>query len=191
MNSKKHLHHEKFEHCPETTSEERDSEKNETKNSSGDVSRENTNTSESKERVELNALTDKMLRMQADFENFKKRSLRDNEETCRKARARIIDEILPIIDNFELGLKSAEADPKFVEGFQIILTQLKGVLERHGVSEIVADLQRFNPELHEAVAYIQHPEVKAEYVIETLRKGYLLDKKLLRPATVVVSKGQE
>lgn len=132
---------------------------------------------------------EKLLRAQADFDNFRKRSLKEKEEIRRFANAALIKELLPILDNFELGLKSVEATPEVLAGFQMVLTQLQTVLAEKGLEAIDPDNQPFDPLQEEAVAYLPDENVPEGNVIQTTRKGYSLNGKLLRPALVVVSKG--
>jgi molecular chaperone GrpE len=139
---------------------------------------------------DIQQLREQLLIVQADFDNFRKRSVRDQEEIRRLACASIIQDMLPILDNFEIGLKSAKIDDNTRSGFQIILSQLQALLREKGVQEIAPLAVPFDPLQQEAVAYIHHGEVPQEYVVETVRKGYLLNDRLLRPASVIVSKGK-
>jgi molecular chaperone GrpE len=136
------------------------------------------------------AIQDKYLMLQADFENYKKRAQREKEETIKYAAGDIVKSLLPVLDNFQLGLKAASSNETVAKGFQLIFDQLKNVLKSKGVQEISPINEIFNPQIHDAVAYINHNEIAADHVIETLRAGYQLNGKLLRPANVVVSKGK-
>jgi molecular chaperone GrpE len=139
---------------------------------------------------EIQRLREQLLQIHADFDNFRKRSTRDQEEVRRSAYAAIIREILPILDNFEIGLKSAQVDTNILSGFQMIFSQLQALLVQRGVQELAPTNTPFDPLQQEAVAYIDHSEIPQEYVVETVRKGYRFNNDLLRPASVVVSKGQ-
>lgn len=139
---------------------------------------------------DLQQLKEQLLIAQADFDNFRKRSARDQEEIRRFACATLIEELLPILDNFEIGLKSVKIDANTHSGFQIIFTQLQTLLSAKGLREISAADVPFDPLQQEAVAYVDHQTIPQEYVVETVRKGYLLHNRLLRPAAVVVSKGR-
>jgi molecular chaperone GrpE len=139
---------------------------------------------------DLQQLKEQLLVARADFDNFRKRSARDQEEIRRFACAALIEELLPILDNFEIGLKSVKIDGNTRSGFQMIFTQLQALLSAKGLREISAADVPFDPLLQEAVAYVDHQTVPQECVVETVRKGYLLHDRLLRPAAVVVSKGQ-
>jgi molecular chaperone GrpE len=139
---------------------------------------------------DLQQLKEQLLIAQADFDNFRKRSVRDQEDIRRFACAALIEEILPILDNFEMGLKSVKVDDGTRSGFQMIFAQLQSLLFAKGLREITTANAPFNPLREEAVAYVDHETVPQEYVVETVRKGYLLHDRLLRPASVVVSKGK-
>ncbi|MDR1303092.1 MAG: nucleotide exchange factor GrpE [Puniceicoccales bacterium] len=139
---------------------------------------------------DLQQLKEQLLIAQADFDNFRKRSARNQEEIRRFACANLIEELLPILDNFEIGLKSVKIDGNARSGFQMIFTQLQTLLSAKGLREISAAGVPFDPLQQEAVAYVDHQTVPQEYVVETVRKGYLLNDRLLRPAAVVVSKGK-
>lgn len=138
---------------------------------------------------QIRQFQEKLLRAQADFDNFRKRSLKEKEEIRRFANAALIEELLPILDNFELGLKSVEAIPEVLAGFQMVLTQLQTVLAEKGLEAIAPENQPFDPLQEEAVAYLPDENVPEGNVVRTTRKGYSLSGKLLRPALVVVSKG--
>ena len=135
-------------------------------------------------------LQDKYLLLQADFENYKKRAQREKEDTIKYAAGDIVKALLPVLDNFQLGLKAASTNETVAKGFQLIFDQLNNVLKAKGLQEIAPTNEAFNPQIHDAVAYINHNEISADHVIETLRTGYMLNGKLLRPANVVVSKGK-
>jgi molecular chaperone GrpE len=141
--------------------------------------------------IEIKKLKEQLLITQADFDNFRKRSARDQDDLRRFACAGIIAEILPILDSFEIGLKSTAIDQNMFSGFQMVFTQLKTILSNKGLEEVVTTAGTgFNPLQHEAVAYIHHQEIQPECVIEVVRKGYLFNDRLLRPVSVIVSKGK-
>lgn len=139
---------------------------------------------------DFGAIQDKYILLQADFENYKKRSQREKEEIIKYAAGDIVKALLPVLDNFQLGLKAATKHETVAKGFQIIFEQLNNVLQANGVKEIAPKNEAFNPQIHDAVAYITHDQIPSDHVIETLRAGYQLNGKLLRPANVVVSKGK-
>jgi molecular chaperone GrpE len=141
--------------------------------------------------LELQQLREQLLRAQADFDNYRKRALRDQDDLRRFACADFIEELLPVLDSFELGLKSMPENPHALSGFQMIFTQLQTLLATKGLKAIAPQGEAFNPQWEEAVAYVHDKNIPQEHVVQTVRKGYLLHDRLLRPAAVVVSKGPQ
>lgn len=136
---------------------------------------------------------ERYLRTVADLENYRKRALREKEEARRQANCSLIEDLLPILDNFKLGLKSAEqheGGAVFAEGFQMILTQMESALKQNGLVEINPDKEFFDPNFHEAVAHIPHDSIGEGHIIEVHRIGYKLNDRLIRPAVVVISRGK-
>ena len=141
---------------------------------------------------DLGKFRDLALRSQADFENFRKRAAREKEDAVKYANASFLERLIPILDNFELGIAAAkgnEAPAPIVAGFDMVSKQLNDFLLQHGVEPVDAVGQAFDPNLHEAVAQEASTEVEEGIVLRQLRKGFRLRDRLLRPATVVVSKG--
>lgn len=135
---------------------------------------------------------EKFLRLLADFDNFRRRVLREKVETHRKANEDIIGELLPVVDHMALALKSAEehkVEGPIIEGFRLVSDQLQGVLSRFGVTPFDAAGQPFDPAWHEAVSHIASETVPENHVIAQTRRGYALGGRLLRAAQVVVSSG--
>ena len=133
----------------------------------------------------------RLLRLQADFDNFRKRTQREKGEMFLYANETLFLEMLPVIDHFEMGLKSAEAhqaDCSVTDGFRLVYNQLLGLLKKFNVTPIDAIGETFDPHRHEALTHMPSDQ-PAETVIEQVRKGYLLGEKLLRAAQVVVSSG--
>ena len=133
-----------------------------------------------------------LLRLQADFDNFRKRTQREKGEMFLFANESIFLEMLPAIDHFEMGLKSAEehkTDCSVTEGFKLVYDQLLDLLKKFNVTPIEAIGETFDPHRHEALTHMPSEE-PAETVIEEVRRGYLLGEKLLRAAQVVVSSGK-
>lgn len=137
-------------------------------------------------------LTEQLLRLRADFENFRKRTRREKEEWTVRSLEHICGDLLPVLDSFELGLKNA-ADLQISEdvqkGFKLVRDQIRTVLGKYGLSDVDADNQAFDPNLHEAIAQVPSPEVPAGDVMAMTRRGYRLGERLLRPAQVVISMG--
>lgn len=138
------------------------------------------------------ALKDRLLRLQADFENFRKRIDREKKDWIAYANEKLILELLPVLDHFELGLADSAkngASPAIVAGFQLVCTQLRTALEKAGVQAIDAEGQPFDPHLHEAITHLPSDSVPDGKVVTQTRRGYKLGDKLLRAAQVVVSSG--
>jgi molecular chaperone GrpE len=142
--------------------------------------------------MEIALLKDRLLRLQADFDNFRKRTARDREDMARRAAERILMDLLPVVDHFELGLHAAHkhhVKHAVLEGFEGVLKQLQGVLERAGIAPVEARHKPFDPTVHECVAQVHSEEHAENVIIEETRKGYMLGQYLLRAAQVIVSCG--
>jgi molecular chaperone GrpE len=141
--------------------------------------------------VEAEPLQLQMLRLQADFDNFRKRQVRERAAWITRANEDLFLEMLPAIDHFEMGLKSAEdhqTDCSVTDGFKLVYNQLLDLLKKFNVTPIEAVGQTFDPHNHEALTHMPSEE-PAETVVQEIRRGYLLGDKLLRAAQVVVSSG--
>lgn len=141
---------------------------------------------------ELAQWRDRALRTQADLENFRKRSARDRADAIKYGNASIIEELLPIADNFEMGLAAATADEgssSIAQGLQMVHKQLNEFLANNGLKEVETDGKVFDPNLHEALSQQPSDEVPEGQIIATLRKGFMLHDRLVRAANVVVSTG--
>lgn len=147
---------------------------------------------ELKERVaEVEALNDRLLRLHAEFENYKKRMVRERSEFVKFANEALILEFLPVLDSLERALataRSAGEAQAVAEGLEIILRLFQATLEKVGVKVIEALEREFDPNLHQAVAQVESPDGRDNIVMEEVRKGYLLEGRLLRPSMVKVSK---
>ncbi len=136
---------------------------------------------------------DRFLRVTADLENFRRRTVREKDELRLFASARVLEDLLPVLDNLGLGLaatRQPNADLKTLSGgIEMVLQQLKSLLANHGLKELSPLGQRFDPHQHEALSHQASDEVEAEHVLTVVRPGYVLNGRLLRPASVVVSSG--
>lgn len=132
----------------------------------------------------------KMLRIQAEFENFKKRTVRERETANKYKSQDIITELLPAIDNFERALQTdvAGAQDSFVEGISMVYRMLKDALKAQNVEEIETVGREFDPNLHHAVMQVEDAEAESNMVVEELQKGYMLKDRVIRPAMVKVNK---
>lgn len=140
------------------------------------------------------ALNDRLLRLAADFENFRRRTLRERQDSFRYGHENLVKDVLPTVDNLERAidhaLKSEGGDLEgFLQGVVLVLRDIKGALSKHGVVEVEAESQPFDPTVHEAMAQIPNDSVPPNTVVEVLERGYQLHDRLLRPARVVVSRG--
>jgi len=141
---------------------------------------------------ETEVLKDRLLRLQADFENYRKRMARERAEERQQAAESLILALLPALDHFELGLRNAQAhsaDAGLVAGFRLIHQQLLEALKQSGLTPLAVEGQPFNPHEHEAVTTVPSEEHPADTVITEVRRGYRLGNKLLRPAQVIVASG--
>jgi len=137
-------------------------------------------------------LQHQLLRLQADFDNFRKRIARERKDWIAAANEDLVTELLPVLDHFELGLADGAKNgvpPAMLEGFQLIYNQLMGVLSKAGVEPIDAVGKLFDPHWHEAMMHQPSDTVPAEHVVAQTRRGYKMGDKLLRAAQVLVSSG--
>ncbi|WP_458121690.1 nucleotide exchange factor GrpE [Paenibacillus sp. Z6-24] len=144
------------------------------------------------ERVQAHAddQTQRLLRAQADFDNFRRRTQKEKEELAKYASAQLITELIPIIDNFERAMATRPENPElesFSKGVDMIFRQLSDVLKNTGLTPMEAVGQPFNPEFHQAVMQVESDEHEEGIVVEELQKGYMLKDKVIRPAMVKVS----
>jgi molecular chaperone GrpE len=143
-------------------------------------------------KAELNKYKDIALRSVADLDNYRKRMAREKDDAIRYANASFLERLIPILDNFELGVQAAKtggSQSAVQDGMMMVFKQLQDFLASCGVETIDASGQHFDPNVHEAIAQEQSSEFGEGFVIRQLRKGYRLKDRLIRPANVVVSKG--
>jgi molecular chaperone GrpE len=139
---------------------------------------------------ERDGLYDRLLRKQAEFDNYKKRMDREKSDFMQFASADLMKELLNALDSFELALKNAATQPaaqNMLRGFELIHKQLQDTLTRFGLKPIEAKGKTFDPHFHQAVSTQPTNEVEENTVIDEMRKGYLLNGRLLRPAMVSVA----
>lgn len=142
---------------------------------------------------ELTQWKDTALRARADLDNFRKRMTQEATETRRFANASLLEELLPVLDNFQFGLQAAEADAgakNLLVGLNMVAGQFQAFLRDQGVEEIPAVGCPFDPNVHEAVGQQPSTEVPEGVIISQMRRGFKLRDRLLRPATVIVSTGR-
>ncbi|OKP91187.1 nucleotide exchange factor GrpE [Paenibacillus helianthi] len=130
------------------------------------------------------------LRVQADFDNFRRRTQKEKEELAQYATAKLVGELIPVLDNFERAIATVPASPEFEafnKGVNMIFQQLEGILKSEGLTAMESVGQPFNPEYHQAIMQVESEEHEEGIVTEEVQKGYLLKDKVLRPAMVKVS----
>jgi molecular chaperone GrpE len=134
---------------------------------------------------------DKLLRLHAEFENFKKRSVKDKQQFIKFATESLIFELINILDNFERAFDSANKMNDFKslhQGVEMILKQIHQVLKKNGVKKIDCVGKAFDPAQQEAIAHIETDKYPENTVVEEVQKGYLLEDRLIRPVVVKVAK---
>jgi molecular chaperone GrpE len=138
--------------------------------------------------VMIKDLTETAKRVQADFENYKKRVEKEKQEFAELANADLLKKLLNIIDNFELALKSEQNHEDFVKGVELIYAQLKELLTAEGVKEIDTKGKQFDPYVHEAMITGNDNTKKDGEILEEFQKGYVLKNSVLRHSKVKVNK---
>ena len=144
--------------------------------------------------AQIAELKDRLLRTQAEWDNSRKRILKEKEEAVRYAAENFLEKLLPVLDNFEAGMQAAQnaTDPKSIaQGFEMVLAQFQQVLREAGVETVDALGHPFDPHRHEALGHHESEEHPEGQVIMQMRKGYKLRDRLLRPASVFVAKAPE
>jgi molecular chaperone GrpE len=140
---------------------------------------------------ERDELLDTVQRVQAEFDNYRKRAARDQQSLVTRAHERLVKELLPVLDDLERALEAAEAheEAKLEEGVALVTRALGEVLRKEGLEEISVD-GKFDPHVHEALLS-QPSEADEGSVIEVIQKGYRLGDRVIRPARVVISSGSD
>ncbi len=123
-------------------------------------------------------------RVQADFDNYRKRVLREQTQLAQRASARLVERLLPVLDSFESAMAHGEAG----NGIELVYKELRRVLEEEGVEEIASEGQPFDPYQHEAFQAIEDPNVTEPMVHSVLRRGYTMKGQILRPSMVSVAR---
>jgi molecular chaperone GrpE len=147
-------------------------------------------------RDELVQSQDKQLRLQADFENFRRRALKERQELLQYGHENLVKDLLSTVDNLDRAIEHTQQSDggdleSLLRGVEMLQRELYAILERHAVSEIEAMGGAFDPALHEAMAQVADASVAPNTVIDVLQKGYQLRGRLLRPARVVVAREPE
>jgi len=145
-------------------------------------------------RADLERFKELAMRSAADLENYRKRATREKEDAVKYANAAFLERLVPILDNFELGLGAAKGEAAaapIVAGLEMVARQLQDFLTACGVEAVNAEPgTAFDPNVHEAIGQQAHAEIADGAIIQQMRKGFRLRERLLRPAMVLVSKGK-
>lgn len=146
--------------------------------------------------TELAESNDRLLRLQADFENFRKRANREHQEAMQFGAQNLVKDLLSVVDNLERAIDHARRSEAgdlqgVLQGVELVQRELLGVLEKHHVKPVDALGQPFNPAFHEAMAQVTDDAAEPNTVVEVLQKGYQLRDRLLRPAKVVVTRAAD
>ena len=139
-------------------------------------------------KAERDALLDRLARLQAEFDNARKRAVREQQEFREYAAADFIKNILPILDSFERALKAEGDSSDFRNGIELIYRQFQDALQKIGVQPIVSMGRPFDPRVHEAIEMVDTTEVPDHHVLDELQRGYKYKDRLLRPAMVRVAR---
>ena len=136
---------------------------------------------------------EQLLRLQAEFENFRRRNLKEKQESFKFGHQNLVKDLLSTVDNLERALEhvAQHAGPEvrgILDGVGLVHREILGALAKHGVTEIQAEGQIFDPAVHEAMGQIPNGAVPANTVLQVLQKGYLIHDRMLRPARVIVSR---
>ena len=140
-----------------------------------------------KTKQELEETTDRLKRIMAEFENYKKRSGKEREMLYNSLLADIVSSFLPVIDNLEKAAEAKTEDENYKQGLELVLKQFKDVLTKFGVEEIKTVGETFDPEVHEAVSSVQDETKGEKEIVQEFRKGYKIKTKVIRHAMVVVA----
>jgi molecular chaperone GrpE len=188
----KKMSKEALEAAPEAESKEPVSESiSESEAKSGEAALVDTKTVPQEEydrvRAERDQLLDRMARLQAEFENARKREARERNEFRDFAVAGAVEQFLPVLDNFQLALKSTGSKEQLRTGVELIVKQMEEALRSLNVQPIEAVGAVFDPRVHEAIEMVEKPDVPDHQVFEEVRRGYRIKERLLRPAMVRVA----
>ena len=138
-------------------------------------------------KAERDQLLDRLARTQAEFENARKRSERERGEQREYVTGSVVEQFLPVLDNFELALKSNGSAQQLRTGVSLIVKQMEEILQKMQVSAVPAVGEAFDPRLHEALGTVERDDVPDQHVAEEVRRGYRIRERLLRPALVRVT----
>jgi molecular chaperone GrpE len=138
-------------------------------------------------KAERDQLVDRLARLQAEFENARKRAEREKQEFREFATGNVVEQFLPVVDNFELALKSTGSAEQLRSGVELIVKQMEEILRQLQVLPIATVGEEFDPRVHEALGTVEREDLPDQHVAEEVRRGYKLRERLLRPALVRVA----
>ena len=139
------------------------------------------------QKVSLDETEDRLKRVAAEFDNYKKRSNKERDNLYNSLVADIVSSFLPVIDNLEKAVEAETKDEEYKKGIELVLKQFKDVLSAKGVKEIQTIGNTFDPELHEAVSSVQDDTKGEKEIVQEYRKGYMIGNKVIRHSMVIVA----
>ena len=139
------------------------------------------------QKVQIDETEDRLKRVAAEFDNYKKRSSKERESLYNSLIADIVSNFLPVIDNLEKAVEAETQDEEYKKGIELVLKQFRDVLTSKGVTEIEEVGKTFDPELHEAVSSVQDATKGEKEIVQEYRKGYMIGNKVIRHSMVIVA----
>ena len=139
------------------------------------------------QKIQLEEQEDRLKRVAAEFENYKKRSTKERETLYNSLKGDVILTILPVVDNLEKAVVAKTEDESYKQGIELVLKQFKDVLSARGVTEIETVGKTFDPELHEAVSSVQDDTKGEKEIVQEYRKGYMIGNRVIRHSMVIVA----
>ena len=139
------------------------------------------------QKVQIDETEDRLKRVAAEFDNYKKRSAKERDGMYNSLVADIVSNFLPVIDNLEKAVDATTKDEEYKKGIELVLKQFKDVLAARGVTEIETVGKTFDPELHEAVSSVQDETKGEKEIVQEYRKGYMIGNKVIRHSMVIVA----
>lgn len=168
--------------------EEPQTEKAKTKLEAEEIKEEEEPSAQDALKKELDEKNDQLLRLAAEYDNFRKRSQREKEGIYSDVKAKVLGDILPVLDNFERAAETSGDDVESLKkGFDMILNQFTDVLKKHSVESFGEVGESFDPNLHNAVMHVENEELGENVISQVFSKGYKIGDKVIRPATVQVA----
>lgn len=171
---------------PDTTSAE-EIEANKKSEKTTKAKKPKANAEVEKLKSELESQKELLMRTAAEFDNFKKRTEREKLRTAEYSKATVIKQLLPVLDNADRAFAADPNQPDYVKGIEMIVKQLKGLVDGLGLLELAEVGDTFDPQIHEAVMHIEDPEKGENEIIQVLQQGYKIGDTVIRPAMVQVA----